>query len=594
MCGIAGIMMRDGRAPDPALLDRMQTALAHRGPDGTGRLLRDDVALLHLRLAIVDLQTGDQPLFAPAGGADDGIALIANGEIYNDPDLRRRMMHTAFRTRSDCEPAAHLYAAEGARYAESLRGMYAIALHDRARGRLVLSRDPFGIKPLYYVATDRLFAFASESQALVAAGLARAEVDAARRGELMQLKFTTGAATIFPGVMRVLPGETLVVERGLIVERLRRAAIPAGPPVPIGRAAALTRLDAVLLDSVTAHLRSDVPYGLFLSGGIDSAALLALMTRATGSRIQVLTVGWDSAGEADESLEAERLARIMGADCHRLAMTAADFWSLAPRIAAAIDDPTADAAVLPTYLLGQAASGSLKVTLCGEGADELFGGYTRYRKQRAPWRWIAGKPRTRGLFPDAVATQHWRDGLAQAEAAAGRERSPMQAAQATDIAEWLPNDLLTKLDRCLMAHGVEGRTPFLDPVVADFAFRLPDARKAGFRQGKLLLREWLSTAFPQAGAFARKKGFKPPVGVWMQDRAATLAPLVAAEPGVAAMLPPEAVRAAFAEAATASQRAWSLLFYALWHAHHVVGVPATSHIGDVLTTASAGERRLAA
>ncbi len=208
------------------------------------------------------------------------------------------------------------------------------------------------------------------------------------------------------------------------------------------------------------------------------------MRRASGSRVRALTVGWDGGGEADESFEAERLARVMGAECERLTMTEADFWSLAPRIAAAIDDPTADAAVLPSWMLGRAAAaGGLKVTLCGEGADELFGGYSRYRKRRAPWRWLTRKPRTRGTFGGAIA-DGWRDGIAAAEATAGAGRSALQAAQAVDCAEWLPNDLLTKLDRTLMVHGVEGRTPFLDPVVADFAFRLPDAQKAGARFGK--------------------------------------------------------------------------------------------------------------
>jgi asparagine synthase (glutamine-hydrolysing) len=411
-------------------------------------------------------------------------------------------------------------------------------------------------------------------------------VDPLRRAELMQLKFTTGRLTIFPGIERVLPGETLVIERGRVVDRRRRLALPAGGPQPIGRTAALKRLDAALLDSVTAHLRADVPYGLFLSGGIDSAALLALMTRATGSRIQVLTMGWEGGGAADESFEAERLARAMRADCHRLSMAERDFWALAPRIAAAVDDPTADAAVLPTYMLGQAASGSLKVTLCGEGADELFGGYGRYRRQRAPWRWLARPPRAKGLFGEMGRLRGWREGLSHAEAAAAEGRSPMQAVQAADIAEWLPNDLLTKLDRCLMAHGVEGRTPFLDPVVAQFAFRLPDAAKAGMRFGKLLLREWLAEAFPQAGAYARKKGFTPPVGRWMAARAERLGVMVAAQPGVAEVFSGAAVTAAFADAAAAPQRAWSLLFYALWHSRHVMGVDPAGDIGEVLSEAA--------
>ena len=581
MCGMAGVMMRNGGAPDAAVLDRLLAALAHRGPDGEGRMTRGDTALLQVRLAIIDLVTGDQPLFGTAGSA-----LIANAEIYNNPELRQAMPGTPFRTQSDCEPPVFLYEAEGVGYADRLRGMYAIAIHDPARNRLVLSRDPFGIKPLYYVQTDALFAFASEPQALLAAGLAAPVIDPVRRSELLQLKFTTGEKTIFPGIFRVLPGETLVVERGAIVERRRRAALPAGPPQPIAHGAALEKLEKVLLDSVTVHLRSDVPYGLFLSGGIDSSALLALMTRATGQRIQVLTVGWAGAGAVDESREAERLAKLMHADCHRLEMTADDFWTLAPRIAAAIDDPTADAAVLPSYMLGQAAAGHLKVTLCGEGADELFGGYSRYRKRRAPWRWIARPPRSKGVFGEVPSLRGWRDGIAAAEADVRNNRSPMQAAQAADVEEWLPNDLLTKLDRCLMAHGVEGRTPFLDPVVADFAFRLPDDLKASLRFGKTLLRDWLARAFPEAGAYARKQGFKPPVGAWMAARADFLSTSVAAQPGITGLLPSADIAAAFANASRDSQPAWSLLFYALWHSHHVLGIAADGDIADVLQAAA--------
>jgi asparagine synthase (glutamine-hydrolysing) len=581
MCGLAGVMTRDGSAPDPAMLDRLEAALAHRGPDGCGRLLRGGVALLHQRLAIIDLDTGDQPLFAPGGAA-----LVANGEIYNNPELRAALVGTPFRTRSDCEPAVFLFERDGPGFADALRGMYAIAIHDPVRDRLVLARDPFGIKPLYYIQTAAQFAFASEPQALVAAGLAPAAIDRVRRAELLQLKFTTGTDTIFPGVKRVLPGETLVIEGGVIVDRRHRAALPDGPPRPIRHADALDELERVLLDSVSVHLRADVPYGLFLSGGIDSSALLALMTRAAGTRIRVLTCGWEGGGAVDESREAERLATLMGAECHRLEMSERDFWTFAPRIAAAIDDPTADAAVLPTWMLGRAArADGLKVTLCGEGADELFGGYSRYRKRRAPWRWVTRKPRTKGVLGELPSLAGWRDGLAAAEAAAGRGRSPLQATQAADIAEWLPNDLLGKLDRCLMVHGVEGRTPFLDPVVADFAFRLPDALKTSARFGKVLLRDWLARAFPEAGAYARKKGFKPPVGAWMAARAATLSELVAAQPGIAEAVPAERVRAAFAAAAESSQPAWSLLFYALWHSRHVVGVSDEGDVGDVLAAA---------
>ena len=583
MCGLAGVMTRDGSTPDARVIDRLLAALAHRGPDGQGRLVRGGTALLHARLAIVDLHTGDQPLFAgPEPGT--GTALVCNGEIYNNPQLRAAMANTPFRTRSDCEPALWRYVSDGARFADALRGMYAIAIHDPTRNRLVLARDPFGIKQLYYIVNDAGFFFASEPQALLAAGLAAPAIDPRARAELLQLKFTTGAATIFPGIARLLPGETLVVERGAIVARHHRAALPEGPPQAAG--SGLDALERVLLDSVTAHLQSDVPYGLFLSGGIDSAAVLALMHRATGQRIHALTCGWDGVG-IDETAEAARLAKTQGAICERIAMGEADFWALAPRIAAAIDDPTADAAVLPTWMLGRAArAAGLKVTLCGEGADELFGGYARYRKQRAPWRWLSRPPRSRPVLGALPALSGWRDGLAALERLPGQGRSPVQAAQAADIAEWLPNDLLIKLDRCLMAHGVEGRTPFLDPEVARFAFTLPDSQKVDLRFGKLLLRRWLARAFPEAGAFARKKGFKPPVGAWIARRAERLAPLLAAQPGVAEVLGTEGVSAVLQRAERDAQPAWSLLYFGLWHCRHLMGLDPEGDVESVLRAAA--------
>ncbi|MDR3523519.1 MAG: asparagine synthase (glutamine-hydrolyzing) [Acetobacteraceae bacterium] len=587
MCGIAGVMTRNGSAPDSAMLNRMQSAIAHRGPDGFGRLVRDDVALIQVRLAIVDLTTGDQPLFGISDDRQTGTALVGNGEIYNNPELRAAMPQAAFRTRSDCEPPVFLYDTLGAGFADRLRGMFALAVHDPIARRLVLVRDPFGIKPLYYAENAAAFAFASEPQSLLAAGFGSRNPSHARVAELLQLKFTTGAETIFPGIYRALPGETLVVEQGRIVARHRNHALPEGAPRPIRHGDAVRQLDAVLSDSVSAHLQSDVPFGLFLSGGVDSAALLALMTRLTGNRIQALTVGWAGAEGVDETAEARRLARAMGAECERLEMGEADFWNLAPQIAACIDDPTSDAAVLPSWMLGRAArAGGLKVTLCGEGGDELFGGYARYRKQRAPLSWFARKPRSSGVFGHAIpGLTGWRDGLAAAEASAGDVRSAVQAAQFVDCQEWLPNDLLIKLDRTLMVHGVEGRTPFLDPLVAEFAFTLPDSEKVGLRRGKVLLREWLEGAFPQAGAWARKKGFKPPVGGWIARRGKALADQIAHQPGVAQVVPSEVVQAVIANAAEASQPAWSLLHYALWHSVHVLGISAEGPIGEVLEAA---------
>jgi asparagine synthase (glutamine-hydrolysing) len=573
MCGIAGAMTRDGRAVDPSIIDQMDRAIAHRGPDGRGRVFKDGVALSQLRLAIIDLATGDQPLYEPGGAM-----LVGNGEIYNHIELRAEMRGTPFRTQSDCEVPLFVYAREGMDFTARLRGMYALAIYDPSRKQLVLARDPFGIKPLYYAQNASAFAFASEPQALLAAGFGSRGPRPGARDELLQLKFTTGVETIFPGIMRVLPGETLLIERGEIVARRIQPALPQGGPRQMDEAEAIDAIDRALTDSVNIHQRSDVPYGLFLSGGIDSSAVLTLMAKLNSTPVVAFTAGFPGTNIADERSEAARLAKAVGADHHEVTFDEGDFWALAPKVAAAMDDPTCDYAILPTYKLAAAARGHLKVILCGEGGDELFAGYSRYRRARRPWFLFGRKPRSKGVFDpfDLITTPMtgWRDGLAHAEmAAAGYDRNQLQALQAADCAEWLPNDLLTKLDRCLMAHGIEGRTPFLDPVVADLAFRLPDTLKTRNRLGKYALRAWLQKALPPARAFAEKQGFDVPVAEWIARRGDKLGPLVARNPGIRAIAAPDKVEALFRRGGKrVGFASWSLLFYALWHRVHVEGL----------------------
>uniref|UniRef100_UPI0031D3EC88 asparagine synthase (glutamine-hydrolyzing) n=1 Tax=Inquilinus sp. TaxID=1932117 RepID=UPI0031D3EC88 len=561
----------------------------HRGPDSSGRFVADSVGLVSTRLAIVDVAHGQQPLHGP-----DSTVLIANGEIYNAPALRAALGTGRCTTGSDCEPVVHLYAQQGVSFAQALRGMYAIAIYDRPRRRLVLSRDPFGIKPLYYVETDQAFAFASEPQALFKAELARAGVAALRRAELMQLKFTTGEDTIFPQVRRVLPGETLVVEDGRVTERLRRPALPVVMASrPTDPDTMIKALDRVLEDSVAAHLRSDVPCGLFLSGGVDSSLLLAYARRVSDGPVPAITIGYDGSDSVDESREAVRIARLCGADCERVEMGPAAFWAVAPRVAAALDDPTGDPAALPTYCMAQAAAAAgLKVMLCGEGADELFGGYVRYRRTRLPWRWLSRPARADGIFHgfDGICgLDGWRTALGAVEGrSAEAGRSLLQTLQAIDCDEALPNALLAKLDRCLMRHGVEGRTPFIDPVVAEFAFSLPDRTKVGLQHGKLLLRRQLAAMLPDRVATARKRGFNTPVGRWMVERRDRLRLLLPQQPGLAEFVRPDLVRRLCDEAAAYPQQAWSLLFYALWHSHHVMGLSPDGTVEDVLAQAARG------
>jgi asparagine synthase (glutamine-hydrolysing) len=343
-----------------------------------------------------------------------------------------------------------------------------------------------------------------------------------------------------------------------------------------------------------------VPYGLFFSGGIDSSILLTLMQRLVGPRVQALTLGYSGQLPGDESWTALEIAAGGGAQCRRIEMTPEDFWRLAPKIAAALDDPTTDAAILPTFMLGQAARAEgLKVTLCGEGADELFGGYARYRRARLPWAAFGlDQEERRGALDEAPGLADlfpgWWSGIATIAAEQRAHwKTPLRTLQAIDCCERLPNSLLLKLDRCLMANSVEGRTPFLDREVAAFALSLPDHLKASLKYGKVLLREWLARANPAARPFARKKGFNPPVGAWMAARAGILGELVAAQPGVAELIPAAAVRGVFEQAAQRHQPAWSLLFYALWHNHHILGTPCEGDIAEVLAPQSGASAPLA-
>jgi asparagine synthase (glutamine-hydrolysing) len=590
MCGIAG-QLRGADARTPAQVREMIAALTHRGPDGIRVEEVAGASLAHARLSIIDLEGGWQPLHAA------GSTVIGNGEIYNYVELAAEFgLGDRLATGSDFEPLLHLYAQEGERAFERLRGMYALCLMG-ADGRAWLARDAFGIKPLYLLEHDGGLAFASEPRAFVAAGLMRAELDEAAGRELLAFNYTLGAA--FKGLRRLAPGEVVQVRDGRIVSSKRRAALPsplrggaggggagsasasetpkgrADTPtpnlLPAGGRGLLDGLDAVLEDSVRVHQRSDVPYGLFLSGGIDSAAIATLMARLNARPVTAYTCGFDAPGASDERAQAEKVARALNLDWRETSFGEADFWRIVPQVAWALDDPTADYATLPTYKLAEAAKGTLTVVLTGEGGDELFGGYGRYRRALRP-AWLGGRP-AEPRTSDAAALAHWRD-----EARPPRGLTPLQAAQWADVATWLPNDLLLKLDRCLMAHGLEGRTPFLDREVAAFAFPLPDRKKVRGRYGKWLLRKWLERTCPAAEPWARKQGFTVPVDAWIAPRAEA----------IAARLPAvEALRRIRPEAAAEFRAGgdgvrWPLLFFAVWALIHLEGASRSEALSAVV------------
>jgi asparagine synthase (glutamine-hydrolysing) len=571
MGGIAGVIGESGDVEAQAMI----RTLAHRGPDGIrGETLmsrgsgaaRPMAAVAQARLLTLDLDGGWQPLHAA------GCTVIGDGEIYNYRELIAQYgLENVLTTGSDFEPLLHIYAREGEKAFDRLRGMYAFCLIG-PDGRVWLVRDPFGVRPLYYRQHGGKLAFASEPRALMTA---KVEIDLEPLQDVLALGYVVGRNTPFKSVRQLKPGEVAEVIYGRMAPLRVRSAVPAplpGSPPPRGEAEALERLDRVLEDAVTAHQRCDAPMGLFLSGGVDSAVIAAMMSRLNDKAVVAYTCGFTApAGQPplrDERGQADRVAQALSLDWREVRMGEEDFWRLLPEIAWALDEPTADDAVLPMYRLAEAAKGALKVVLTGEGGDELFAGYGDYRRAlRAPL--LGGRPAE--PRPDAPflrdkghgALVRWRQAV---EPPAGLDR--LQAIQYRDIAVRLPADRLLKLDRCLMAHGVEGRAPFLDPDMARFAFRLPEGMKVHGGQGKWLLRRWLARHCPAADPFARRVSFPTPVAGWIAPRAARLGPRIADHPGVRKLCDAEAVRAVFRDSRHGAHR-WPLLFLAVWWGIHV-------------------------
>lgn len=588
MCGIAGVFSNDSALGENAIHD-LGNYLNHRGPDGTGNFSNKNIQLVHKRLSIIDLENGKQPL-----KNNKCMQLIANGEVYNYIELRQELGVENFRTNSDCEPPLMLYENNGIDYPEHLRGMFAIAIAEPNDNKICLTRDPFGIKPLYYTILSNGVAFASELSCLVETGLTSRKINKHSLQELLQLQFTLGTDTIFSDIKRVSPGESIEFKDGLITQRSQLPILPEEGPRNWTETEALNKLNRVLMDSVSMHQRSDVPYGMFLSGGVDSSVILACMRELNDTPVRAFSAGFSSNSVSDEREHAKYVAKAAGADFTSVEFSENDFWNLTPEIVSRMDDPTADYAILPTYKLAHAASKSgLKVVLSGEGGDELFAGYGRYRRHirsallGGRKMWSAGIFNKLDILHDQ--SEQWKLKFNKAwekENKAGRTK--LQVAQAVDCADWLPNDLLLKLDRCLMAHSVEGRTPLLDRRVASIAMGLSDNYKIKRGMGKYILRQWLKQRLPEAMPFNRKKGFTVPVSEWMGNHGSKLGELVASQHCIKEIASPIQVKKLFASLeGSANKRngkaAWVLLFFALWCRRHIEGGASNGEIFDVLS-----------
>jgi asparagine synthase (glutamine-hydrolysing) len=551
----------------------MARALNHRGPDGQGAYTDGVMGIAHTRLSIIDLEGGAQPI-----QSNSGAVIAANGEIYNYVELREAYGGEAFRTHSDCEAPLVLYDKIGDDFDSRLRGMYALAIYEPATKTLVLQRDPYGIKPLYYAQTEVGFLFASEPRALFASQVLSASLDTANAIEFLQLKFSTSRRTMFQGIERMLPGETLFVRNGEVVRRTRRDPLSVAAVEQFASdGAAIDCLEERLLDSVKVHTRSDVPYGVFLSGGVDSCSIVAAMSKLGIEDFPCFTVRFPDSELHDESLVARDVALAAHARHIEIEICEAAFWRDLPDVVACMDDPCGDPAMGAFYSLARRAAAEVKVVLCGVGGDEIFAGYRRYERAGLPSFLNGRRTRTAGRFHNVTfakfAASPWRAGFAASEdAARDRRRTALQRMQALDAADYLPNFILSMLDRTLMAHGVEGRTPFLDSELSSFGFSLPDRLKLRHFKGKWLLRKWLHRAMPCAKPFARKRGFSVPVNAWIAGKSASLANFVCDQSGVRDLFDVDGVHDLFAAKQDAhSGLRWPILFYALWHQMHIVG-----------------------
>lgn len=560
MCGIAGIIMKAGNAPRD-ILEKMASSLSHRGPDGYGVWVDGAFGFVHTRLAIIDLATGDQPLISPSNSV-----LIGNGEIYNYVELLDGIAARAksFSTQSDFAPVLDILERDGDDGLKHLRGMYALGFLTRERDKLLLARDPFGIKPLYFLETPDCYAFASEPQTFIKAGLFGARENKMARNELLNRAYITGDHTLLDGVKRIPPGTSLWVSPHGI-----KWNETLDPLLPLRDQSNPKDFDAMFENSIRVHQRCDVPFGLFLSGGIDSSSILAMMTRLNENPVIAITARFDVVGAADESETAKKTAQFFNAQHHVVTVTADDVFANLPAIIGACDDPTSDYAIIPSWFLAKKAREvGLKVVLSGEGGDEMMAGYGRYRRSLRPW-WLGGRDQAAdSLFKDfgfSISTpplpipsqKHW---------------SKLQRVQSRDIKGWLVSDLLTKLDRMLMAHGLEGRTPFLDQDFSPYAFYLDDHDKIKNGKGKFILRAWLHKHAPDFPHDARKQGFTVPIGAWMMQEQSRIDTILRSEDSVIALAGREVLEAALNKTHKDSGLLrWRLLFYAVWCRVHLYG-----------------------
>ena len=505
MCGIAGISLLKPNTNITSKFSDIEKYISHRGPENTGYFKNSYLSLLHTRLSIVDIEGGNQPI------ESDKYVLIANGEIYNDLEIRKEKNKYKYITKSDSESILALYEKNGINGLTDLRGMYAFAIYDKKKEELIIGRDPFGIKPLYFSLSEEGIFFCSEIKGIKNIKTGKSEIDNLKVQELMQMQYCSGFGTIYEDIKRVTPGQILVIKKGKIIKSL----INELPEKKIISGLNDAYLDNCFKESISSHLRSDVPYCIFFSGGIDSMLLLYYLKKLEKKNITAYSIYFNDS----PAIYLEKLADKLKVNFVSDKFSEKDFWNWIFFAAQKIDEPIADYAILPTFKLASIASKSFKVAITGEGGDELFGGYGRYKKTQ---RFLFNKKNhiPSGEFRNILKKKfkNWDHNLKIANGFNDNDYTTLQKFQLFDYYNWLPNNLLVKLDRCLMTFGMEGRTPFVDKKLFESLFYVEDKNKINKGFGKFFVREFIQKKIPYYNPFQKKKGFTVPINDWIPKK----------------------------------------------------------------------------
>lgn len=570
MCGICGHVTFNRDTIQPDVIRAMTAQLTHRGPDEEGYYLQPAVGLGMRRLKVLDLVSGQQPMT----NEDRSVWIVFNGEIYNHVELRRELEAKGHRfvTRSDTEVIVHLYEERGVECVSALNGMFAIAIWDDRAKRLLLARDPLGIKPLYYAVRGRSLVFASELKSLLAHPAVPQTLDAASVADYFRWLYIPGPATIFQDVLKLPPGTRLVMSAdGVRLERYWRPQFAQEPASAVSEEEWAERILAALRAAVRRHMVADVPVGVFLSGGVDSSAMVALARECTSGTLQTFSAGFPNMGLYDEQPYARAVAERFQCEHHALDMSPSAIEAL-DAVVQACDEPFGDSSAIPLYYLARFARERVTVALSGTGGDDLFAGYRRYlmarwlpRYQRVPSLVRRCVAQATGLLPAhrrnrwaqwnllarrfCAATQNGAStleaylhtmtffdapmrrallpgGASARDVHAQLSREPSTDALSTlllaDLSTYLPDDLLVKEDRMTMAVSLEARVPFLDREVIDIALQVPSALKLRGGSTKHILRRALAPVLPDAILRRAKHGFAVPVGEWLRGKLAPM------------------------------------------------------------------------